>query len=141
VDEVYASKFSSEVRISKLAGFFSILAVLISCLGLFGLVSFVAELRTREIGIRKVIGASAVTIWKMLTKDFVILVVISCFIAIPTGYYFLHEWLQKYQYRTELSWWIFLAAAVSALFIALLTVSIQAIRAAITNPIRSLRTE
>jgi putative ABC transport system permease protein len=141
VDEEYASKFSSEVRIGRLAGFFAILAVLISCLGLFGLVSFVAEQRTREIGIRKVIGASAVTIWKMLTKDFVALVVISCFIAIPAAYYFLHEWLQKYQYRTELSWWIFLAAAAGALFIALLTVSIQAIRAAITNPVRSLRTE
>jgi len=141
VDEEYASKFSSEMRIGRLAGFFAILAVLISCLGLFGLVSFVAEQRTKEIGIRKVIGASVVTIWKILTKDFVALVVISCFIAIPAAYYFLHEWLQKYQYRTELSWWIFLAAAAGALFIALLTVSIQAIRAAFANPAKSLRTE
>ena len=140
VDEEYASKFSSEVRIGRLAGFFAILAVLISCLGLFGLVSFVAEQRTKEMGIRKVIGASAFTIWKMLSKDFVALVAISCLIAIPVAYYFLHEWLQKYQYRTELSWWIFLAATAGALFIALLTVSIQAIRAAVTNPVRSLRT-
>jgi ABC-type antimicrobial peptide transport system permease subunit len=141
VDEEYATKFSAEERVGKLSGFFSILAILISCLGLFGLASFMAEQRIKEIGVRKVLGASVFNIWNLLSKEFVCLVILSCMIAIPIAYYFLYEWLQKYEYRTELSWWIFVAAGAGALTITLLTVSFQAIKAAIANPVKSLRTE
>jgi putative ABC transport system permease protein len=140
-DEVYASKFAAEQRIGKLASVFAVLAIIISCLGLFGLASFVAEQRTKEIGIRKVVGASVFNLWKMLSKDFVVLVVISCFIAIPVSYYFMSGWLQKYQYRTEMSWWIFGITIVGALVITLLTVSYQAIKAAVMNPVKSLKSE
>ncbi|MEO6720376.1 MAG: ABC transporter permease [Ferruginibacter sp.] len=141
VDDEYAQKFSQEERIGKLSRFFALLAIFISCLGLFGLASFVAEQRTKEIGIRKVIGASVFNLWKLLSKDFVLLVIISCVIAIPVAYYYMQGWLQKYQYRTTISWWIFAAAIGGALLITLLTVSFQAIKAAITNPVKSLRTE
>jgi ABC-type antimicrobial peptide transport system permease subunit len=141
VDEDYALKFAVEERIGKLAGFFSILAVFISCLGLFGLASFVAEQRTKEVGIRKVLGASVFNVWRLLSKEFVVLIIISLFIAAPIAYYSMHSWLQDYQYRASLSWWIFALAAAAAIVITLLTVSFQAIRAAITNPVKSLRTE
>jgi putative ABC transport system permease protein len=141
VDEEYARKFDNEQRIGKLAGFFAILAIFISCLGLFGMASFVAEQRTKEIGVRKILGASVINLWGLLSKEFVLMVILSCTIAIPTAYYFLHNWLQKYQYRTEISWWIFAAAAGGALVITLLTVSFQAIKAAVANPVKSLRTE
>lgn len=141
VDDAYAQKFLVEERIGKLAGFFAALAVLISCLGLFGLSSFVAEQRAKEISIRKVLGATGVNLWHLLTKDFVSLVIISFLFTIPLSYYFMNEWLQNYQYRTELSWWVFVAAGAGAMLITLLTVSFHAIRAAIINPARSLRTE
>ncbi|WP_273211434.1 ABC transporter permease [Runella zeae] len=141
VDEVYGRKFSDEERIGKLAAFFALLAVLISCLGLFGLASFIAEQRTKEIGIRKVLGASVAGLWQMLSKDFALLVLIACFIAVPISYYFLNNWLQHYEYRTELSWWIFAVAALGSIVIALLTVSYQAIKAALINPVKSLRSE
>ena len=141
VDEEYGRKFAAEMRIGKLSGFFASLAIFISCLGLFALASFVAEQRKKEIGIRKVLGASGINLWKMLSKDFVMLVFISCLIAIPVAYYFLHNWLQNYEYRTEISWWIFALAGSGALVITLLTVSFQAIKAAIANPVKSLRTE
>jgi putative ABC transport system permease protein len=140
-DEQYAEKFANEERIGNLATFFAILAVFISCLGLFGLASFVAEQRTKEIGVRKVLGASVFNLWQMLSKDFFTLVIISCCIAIPLAWYFLTNWLQRYEYRTDVSWWIFAAAALGALMITLMTVSFQAIKAALANPIRSLRTE
>jgi ABC-type antimicrobial peptide transport system permease subunit len=141
VDEEYAKKFGDEERIGKLAGFFAILAIAISCLGLFGLASFVAEQRTKEIGVRKVLGASVFNLWNLLSKDFVILVIISFVISVPLAYYFMHNWLQNYHYRTEMSWWIFIAAGIGAIAITLLTVSFQAIKAAIANPVKSLRTE
>jgi len=140
-DDEYARKFSAEQRVGKLAAFFAILAVLISCLGLFGLASFVAEQRTKEIGVRKVLGASVLNLWQMLSKDFVLLVIISCAIAAPLAWYFLHGWLQKYTYRTPISWWIFVAAFAGAMVITLLTVSFQSIKAALMNPVKSLRTE
>jgi ABC-type antimicrobial peptide transport system permease subunit len=140
-DDEYAKKYSNEERIGNLGAFFAILAIFISCLGLFGLASFVAEQRTKEIGVRKVLGATVLNLWKMLSKDFVVLVIISCFIAIPIAWYFLNQWLQNYNYRTQISWWIFAAASVGALMITLLTVSFQAIKAAIANPVKSLRTE
>ncbi|MCA0234216.1 MAG: ABC transporter permease [Bacteroidetes bacterium] len=141
VDEVYGRKFSDEERIGKLAAFFALLAIIISCLGLFGLASFIAEQRIKEIGIRKVLGASVAGLWQMLSKDFALLVLIACFISAPISYYLLNDWLQHYEYRTELSWWVFVAAGLGAIAIALLTVSYQAIRAALMNPIKSLKTE
>ncbi|MEP7373265.1 MAG: ABC transporter permease [Chitinophagaceae bacterium] len=140
-DENYARKFSDEEYIGKLAMSFTILAIFISCLGLFGLASFLAEQRTREIGIRKVVGASVFNLWKMLSSDFIVLVIISCLIAIPLAWYFLNQWLQQYEYRTEVSGWIFLTASAGALVITILTVSFQSIKAAIANPVKSLRTE
>ena len=140
-DEEYARKFSSEVRIGKLSSVFAALAIFISCLGLFGLASFVAEQRTKEIGIRKIAGASVYSLWSMLSKDFVVLVVISCTIAIPLAYYYLNSWLQQYEYRTEIPFWIFLVTVLGSLVITLLTVSFQAIKAATMNPVKSLRSE
>ena len=141
VDEEYGLKFAEEERIGKLATFFAILAIFISCMGLFGLASYVAERRTKEIGVRKVLGASVFNVWKLLSKDFITLVIISCFIATPLAWYFLHEWLQKYEYRTKMSWWVFAGAVGCALLITLLTISFQAIKAAIANPVKSLRME
>ncbi|MFN3849122.1 MAG: ABC transporter permease [Spirosomataceae bacterium] len=141
VDEEYNQKFASEERIGKLASFFAVLAIFISCLGLFGLASFVAEQRTKEIGVRKVLGASVLNLWQLLSKDFVYLVLISCGIAIPIAYYYLNNWLKNYDYRTEISWWIFALSALGALVITLLTVSYQAIKAATVNPVKSLKTE
>jgi len=140
-DEEYAKKFGNEERIGKLAGFFAALAIAISCLGLFGLTSFVAEQRKKEIGVRKILGASVFNLWTLLSKDFVTLVLISFLVAIPMAYYFMHNWLQNYQYRTAMSWWVFLAAGCGALTITLVTVSFQSIKAALTNPVKSLRTE
>ncbi|HEY4324257.1 MAG TPA: FtsX-like permease family protein, partial [Mucilaginibacter sp.] len=140
-DQEYASKFAAEESIGKLATLFAILAVFISCLGLFGLASFVAEQRIKEIGVRKVLGASVFNLWGLLSKDFVLLVTISLFIASPIAYYFMHGWLQKYQYRTEINWWIFAITALGAMAITLVTVSYQSVKAALTNPVKSLKTE
>ncbi|MBX2876499.1 MAG: ABC transporter permease [Saprospiraceae bacterium] len=141
VDQEYAVKFASEERVGRLAAIFTALAILISCLGLFGLTSFVAEQRTKEIGVRKVLGASAFNVWNMLSKDFLRLVTISCFIAIPISYYVMNGWLQDYPYRVIISWWSFALAMLGAMLITIITVSFQAIRAANANPIKSLRTE
>ncbi|MEM7380199.1 MAG: FtsX-like permease family protein [Bacteroidota bacterium] len=141
VDQEYAVKFASEERVGRLAAIFTALAILISCLGLFGLTSFVAEQRTKEIGVRKVLGASAFNVWNMLSKDFLRLVTISCFIAIPISYYVMNGWLQDYPYRVIISWWSFALAMLGAMLITVITVSFQAIRAANANPIKSLRTE
>jgi len=140
-DLTFAEKFAAEERVGKLAGVFAILAVFISCLGLFGLVSFTAEQRTKEIGVRKVLGASVTNLWALLSRDFTGLVILSCLIAIPMAYFLLNGWLENYKYRTTFSWWIFAIAGFSALGIALITVSFQAIKAAMANPIKSLRTE
>jgi ABC-type antimicrobial peptide transport system permease subunit len=141
VDDEYDTKFRGESRIGELAGFFTALAIFISCLGLFGLASFVAEQRTKEIGVRKILGASVFNLWKMLSKDFVLLIILSCLIAIPIAWWLLHQWLQQFAYRTEISWWIFAAAGIGAILITLMTVSYQSIKAALTNPVQSLRTE
>ncbi|WEK34852.1 MAG: ABC transporter permease [Candidatus Pseudobacter hemicellulosilyticus] len=141
VDEDYARKFESEERIGKLAGFFAVLAIFISCLGIFGLASFVAEQRTKEIGVRRVLGASIYHIWELLSKDFVLLVMISFLLAAPLAWYFMHQWLNDYKYRTSISWWIFAISCGGALLITLVTVSFQAIKAALTNPVKNLRSE
>jgi len=140
-DHEYDLKFAAEVRIGKLASVFAVLAVMISCLGLFGLASFVAAQRTKEIGIRKVMGATVTDLWQMLSKDFVLLVVISCVIAIPVSYYFMSGWLQRHEYRTAMPAWVFIVTSIAALVITLLTVSYQAVRAALMNPVKSLRSE
>ncbi|MEO8112145.1 MAG: FtsX-like permease family protein, partial [Ginsengibacter sp.] len=140
-DEDYALKFADEQRIGNLATFFTILAIFISCLGLFGLASFVAEQRKKEIGVRKVLGASTFNLWQMLSREFALLVIISCVIAIPIAWYYLHQWLQQYDYKTDISIWVFVVSAFGALFITLITVSFQAIKAALANPVKSLRTE
>ena len=141
VDDQYGEKFASEERIGTLSGIFTGLAILISCLGLFGLTSFVAEQRTKEIGVRKVLGASVFNVWNMLSKDFLKLVIISCFIAVPIAYYVMNGWLQEYPYRVILKWWIFALAMVGAMLVTVITVSFQAIKAARANPVKSLRTE
>lgn len=141
VEDDYAQKFASEERIGKLSAFFASLAIFISCLGIFGLASFMAEQRKKEIGIRKVLGASVLGLWQLLTTEFVMLVVISLIIASPIGYYFTYNWLQDFQYRADLSWWIFAASGISALFVTIMTVSYQSIKAALLNPVKSLRTE
>jgi len=140
-DDDYAKKFDTEVRVGKLASSFAGLAIFISCLGLFGMASFMAEQRVKEIGVRKVLGASVFNLWRLLSKDFVGLVVISLFIASPVAYYFMHKWLENYTYRSVMSWWIFAITAAGALLITVLTVSYQSLKAAMANPVRSLRSE
>jgi ABC-type antimicrobial peptide transport system permease subunit len=141
VDEEYGAKFKSEERVASLASVFTALAIFISCLGLFGLASFVAEQRTKEIGVRKVLGASISQLWLLLSKDFITLVVIALLIASPLAYYIMGEWLQKFNYRTPVGWDVFAIACFGALIITLITVSFQAIKAATSNPVESLRTE
>jgi putative ABC transport system permease protein len=123
------------------AGVFSVLAILISCLGLFGMAMYVAEQRTREIGVRKVLGASVLSLWGLLSREFVGLVGLSLLIGGPISFWVMHSWLQNYSYHTRLSWWIFALTAIGAIGITLLTVSYQAIRTAIANPVMALRSE
>ncbi|HVX25711.1 MAG TPA: ABC transporter permease [Parafilimonas sp.] len=141
VDDQFNQMFSNETQISKVSGVFAALAIIISCLGLFGLATYTAERRIKEIGVRKVLGASVISITTLLSKDFLQLVAIACLLAFPVAWWIMHNWLQNYQYRIEISWWIFLAAGVSAILIALITISFQSIKAAIANPVKSLRTE
>lgn len=141
IDEEYEYKFKSEQRIGELAYVFTSLAIFISCIGLFGLATFMAEQRTKEIGVRKVLGASIFTLWSLLSKDFVRLVIISFCIAMPLAYYGMDKWLQNYTYRTPLSWWVFAASGIGLLAITLFTVSFQSLKAANMNPSKSLRTE
>jgi len=140
-DEDYNKKFQLEELVGKLSGIFATLAIFISCLGLFGLAAYVAEQRTKEIGVRKVLGASIFSLWQLMSKDFVALIVVSLLVAIPAAYYFMHNWLQGYEYHTQLSWWIFAATAVASILITLITVSFQSIKAAMMNPVKSLRSE
>ena len=140
-DEEYAKKFANEERVGKLAGFFTILAIFISCMGLFGMASFMAEQRMKEIGIRKVLGATVFSLWQMMSKEFVVLVSLSLVIAIPVAWYFMHGWLKDYQYKAPLSWWIFGATGLGAIIITVLTVSYQSINAALANPVKSLKSE
>jgi ABC-type antimicrobial peptide transport system permease subunit len=140
-DEQHARKFGNEERIGTLASIFASLGIFISCLGLFGLASFVAEQRTKEIGIRKVLGATVFHMWRLLSLDFVLLVLIACAISIPLSFYFMNDWLQQFEYRTTISWEVFALAAFGALTITLATVSFQSVKAALANPVKSLRSE
>ena len=141
VDDQFNQMFGSEMLISKLSRLFAALAILISCLGLFGLAAYMAERRTKEIGIRKVLGASVSSVAGLLSKDFLRLILISCLLAFPAAWWIMNQWLKKYQYRIEINVWIFLIAGTLAILIALITVSFQAIKTAVANPVKSLRTE
>jgi ABC-type antimicrobial peptide transport system permease subunit len=141
IDEEYARKFEAEQRIGNLASVFTSLAIFISCIGLFGLASFVAEQRTKEIGVRKVLGAGVFRLWGLLSKDFLKLVILSFCIAMPLAWYAMNKWLEGYVYHTTISWWIFAASGIGILVVTLLTVSFQSLRAATMNPSKSLRTE
>jgi len=141
VDQEYARQFDDQQRTKTLAGLFATLAIFISCLGLFGLSVYVAESRVKEIGIRKVLGASVGNIAKLLSFDFVKLVIFSIIIATPVSWYAMNKWLQDYTYRINIGWGIFVAAGLLAVVIALLTVSFQSIKAAIANPVKNLRAE
>jgi putative ABC transport system permease protein len=138
-DEDYARLFHAEERIGKLAAVFAVLAVAISCVGIFGLAAFAASQRIKEIGIRKVLGASAFRLWSMLSLEFVWLVLLAIVIAFPLAYYLSSEWLSQYDYRVDVSWGVFALTGTLALVITLLTVSYQALRAAWMNPVQSLR--
>src|SRR5580698_7523182 len=140
-DEEYAKKFNYEQMVEGLAAIVAVLAIFISCLGLFGLASFTAEQRVKEIGVRKVLGASVFNLWQLLSRDFVILVLISCAIASPIAWYSMNEWLKSYPFKTSIGAGIFIMVAVMAMLITLATVSFQAVKAAMANPVRSLRAE
>jgi len=141
VDLEYAKKFGNEQRIGKLAAFFAGLAILISCLGLFGMASFMAEQRIKEIGVRKVLGASVFNLWGLLSTDFLGLVAISLLVASPVAWYLMNNWLQNFDYRSTISGWIFVITGLGTIAITLLTVSFQSVKAALANPIKSLKTE
>jgi putative ABC transport system permease protein len=133
--------YEEEQRMGKRIFAFSILAIFIACLGLFGLATYMAEQRTKEIGVRKVLGATVSNIVSMLSVDFLRLVILSAIVAFPIAWWFMQKWLQDFAFRVNIGWWIFLAAAGIAAAIALVTVSFQAIKAALANPVKSLRTE
>jgi putative ABC transport system permease protein len=141
VDEFFDKQYRSEERFGKLFLNFAILAIFISCLGLLGLASYSTIQRTKEIGVRKVMGASVSNIVSLLSRDFLKLVFISFLIAAPAAWWFMHQWLQDFAYRINISWWVFMVSCFLAVFIALFTISFQAIRSAIANPVKSLRTE
>jgi ABC-type antimicrobial peptide transport system permease subunit len=141
VDDDFNKKFKLENQVGKLAGIFAVLAIFISCLGLFGLASFMAEQRVKEIGIRKILGASVMNLWRMLSREFIVMIVLSLLIASPITYYFMEQWLQTYHYRTTLSGWVFVGVGGGIVMITLLTVSYHAVIAAIANPVKSLRVE
>jgi ABC-type antimicrobial peptide transport system permease subunit len=141
VDVSYATKFLGEKRFGQMAAVFAGLTIFISCLGLFALAAYMAENRTKEIGVRKVLGASISAITTLLSKDFLQLVLIAFIIASPLAWWAMHSWLQDYAYRVDISWWVFAITGVVSILIALFTVSFQAIKAALMNPVNSLRSE
>jgi len=141
IDQDFQRNYEAETRLSAIVGYFTLIAILISCLGLFGLATFSAEQRTKEIGVRKVLGASVTSIVALLSKDFLKLVGIAILIASPLAWFVMNKWLQDFAYRVNISWAVFVITTLVALFIALFTISFQAIRAAIANPVKSLRTE
>ncbi len=141
MDDLFNKTYSTEQKTSNILNLFSMLTIFVACLGLFGLATYTAEQRTKEIGIRKVLGASVTQVTQMLSKEFLKLVLIASLIAFPVAWWGMHKWLQSFAYRIDISWWVFLVAGLAALLIALITVSFQAIKAAIANPVESLRAE
>jgi putative ABC transport system permease protein len=141
LDDEFDKMYRVEQRTGQLGLSFAIIAILIACLGLFGLATYMAEQRIKEIGIRKVLGASVTGLVKMLSRDFLKLVLISALFAIPLAWWAMNKWLQDFAYRINIGWWVFIAAGLLALMIALITISFQAIKAASANPVKNLRTE
>ena len=141
LDEEVEKQYETEITLSRIINSFTLIAIFISCLGLFGLAAFSAEQRNKEIGIRKVLGASVLNLTTLLSKDFLKLVAIAILIATPVAWWAMSKWLQAFAYRIDISWWMFALAGFIAVFIALFTVSFQAIKAAVANPVKSLRTE
>jgi putative ABC transport system permease protein len=141
LDEEYDKLYSAELRLGKVLTIFTGIAVLLACLGLFGLSAFVIQQRTKEIGIRKVLGATVANVVTLLSKDFLWLVILAILIAFPIGAWLMHKWLEDFAYRIQISWWMFAVAGLAALLITFLTISYQAIKAALNNPVKSLRTE
>jgi putative ABC transport system permease protein len=141
VDEAYDELYKTEARSSTLLALFAALAILISCLGILGLAAYTAERRRKEIGIRKVLGASISNIVTLLSKEFLVLVILALFLAVPIGWYFMQDWLEGFAYRINIGWGVFVLAGVVAIIIAFLTVSIQSLKAALANPVQSIRQE
>jgi putative ABC transport system permease protein len=141
MDETYGNMYKSEEKLSDLLWIFTLMAIFIGCMGLFGLAAFSAEQRTKEIGIRKVLGANVFNIVGLLSKNFLVLVLISSLIAFPVAWWAMNNWLDDFPYRVNISWWIFGIAMIAALLIAFITVSFQSIKAAMSNPVKSLRAE
>ena len=141
LDDSFDNMYREERRVGKIALTFAVLTILIACLGLFGLATYMAEQRTKEIGVRKVLGATVTNIVNMLSKDFLKLVIISAVFAAPLGWWAMNKWLEDFAYRADIGWWVFAIAIAVAVVVALVTVSYQAIKAAIANPVKSLRTE
>jgi ABC-type antimicrobial peptide transport system permease subunit len=141
VDDQFNQKFESEELISKLSRIFASLAIFISCLGLFALAAYATERRTKEIGVRKVLGATIFGITSLLTKDFLKLVALSWILSFPVAWWLMNDWLQDYQYRISIRWWILPAAGSMAVLIALIAISFHSVKAAVANPVSSLRNE
>ncbi len=141
LDEKIENFYNQEHQLSQLYKVFAMIAIFLSCLGLYGLASFMAVQRIKEVGIRKVLGASAGSIVYLFSKEFIVLIGIAFVIASPIAWYFMHTWLQDYPYRINISWWMFILGGAASVIIALITVSFQAIKAAMANPVKSLRTE
>jgi putative ABC transport system permease protein len=141
MDDDFNLQYKSEKNLEQVIGLFSALTILVACMGLFGLTAYITSLRKKEIGIRKVLGASVISIAGMLSSSFIKLVLLATVLAIPVSWYIMNNWLQDFAYRINLNWWIFGIAGIMVLLIALITVSLQAIKAAVANPVKSLRTE
>ena len=141
LDDNFEQMYTAEDKLRSLLWIFTCIAIFIGCLGLFGLAAYTAERRKKEVGIRKVLGASTESVVMLLSKDFVVLVVIALCIASPVAWIFMNKWLQDFAYRVNINWWVFAIAAILSLSIAFITVSFQAIKAALANPVKSLRTE
>ncbi len=141
LDDTFERMYKSDIRVGKLFNCFALITIFISCLGLFGLVTYTAETKVKEIGVRKVLGASISNIVAMLSKDFLKLVLIATLLAFPIAWWALHRMLESYAYRTNISWWTFAVAGAAVMLIAIATVSFQAVKAALANPAKSLRTE
>ena len=141
LDERYDKQYRADERFGQVFGFFTLMAVLVACLGLLGLATFTAQQRTKEIGVRKVLGASVASIVTLLSKDFLKLVLIAIVLASPLAWYAMHRWLADFAYKIEIEWWVFGVAGLLAVGIALLTVSFQSVKAALMNPVKSLRSE
>jgi ABC-type antimicrobial peptide transport system permease subunit len=141
LDEKIASFYKQESQLSQLYKIFAAIAIFLSCLGLYGLASFMAAQKIKEVGIRKVLGATSVNIVYLFSKEFILLIAIAFVIATPIAWYFMYQWLQDYVYRISISWWLFAVSGFISIIIALVTISFQAIKAAVANPVKSLRIE